>query len=87
MTTRVFRGGGFTKDYLYLRGFRDILRYFAQHGQFDELLIGKTSLQYAGTLREMIERKLLLPPKHKTQAFVNPSNNDVTLNYVVAGIG
>ncbi|NNE54994.1 MAG: DUF1704 domain-containing protein, partial [Flavobacteriales bacterium] len=28
ITTRVFRGGGFTKDYLYLRGFRDVHKFW-----------------------------------------------------------
>ncbi|MCK4663222.1 MAG: flavohemoglobin expression-modulating QEGLA motif protein [Bacteroidales bacterium] len=86
LTTRVYRGGGFTKDFLYLRGFRDLLKYYKSGESLDNLLIGKTSIKYISTINEMIERKLILPPKFKTFAFENPSVDDPIINYLVEGI-
>ncbi|MDC2890717.1 DUF1704 domain-containing protein [Psychrosphaera sp. G1-22] len=40
ITTRVYRGGGFTKDHLYLRGFIDIVT-MAENGEPIEDSIGR----------------------------------------------
>ncbi len=86
LAARVFRGGGFTKDYLYLRGFRDVWHYFKSGKSLTNLLIGKTSLDYVDILKEMIDRRIILPPKYKTSVFENPANGHDTLNYVISGI-
>jgi len=86
LAARVFRGGGFTKDYLYLRGFRDVWHYYKAGKPLASLLIGKTSLTHVDTLKEMIDRRILLPPAHKTSVFENPSADHDTLNYVISGI-
>ncbi len=86
MTTRVFRGGGFTKDFLYLKGFRYILNYYMEGNPLENLLIGKTSLGYISTLNELVERKLLFPPKFKTQAFVRPGNINPIMKYLITSI-
>jgi len=86
LAARVFRGGGFTKDYLYLRGFRDVWHYFKSGKSLTNLLIGKTSLDYMDILKEMIDRRIILPPKYKTSVFENPANGHDTLNYIISGI-
>jgi uncharacterized protein (TIGR02421 family) len=86
LTTRIYRGGGFTKDYLYLRGFRDILRYYRAGKNLNHLLIGKTSLAYADLIQEMIERRMLKPPKYLTLCFKNPQTDNSILNYLVNGL-
>lgn len=86
MVSRIYRGGGFTKDYLYLRGFRDLLKFREAGYSLEPLLIGKTSLAYVSLLNEMIERKLLFPPKYKTIAFADPKPQDPILQYIISGI-
>ncbi|MDW7690514.1 flavohemoglobin expression-modulating QEGLA motif protein [Flammeovirgaceae bacterium SG7u.111] len=86
LTARIFRGGGFTKDYLYLRGFRNVLLYYLEGHSLDNLLIGKTSLQYIDTLNSLVERKILLPPKYKTTAYEQPVENSEILNFIISGI-
>lgn len=86
MTARVFRGGGFTKDYLYLRGFRDILQLYKSQQNLRNLLIGKTSVQYLPTINELIERKILLPPKHITHSLVHAQPLNPIIQYVIDGI-
>ncbi|NBC81896.1 MAG: flavohemoglobin expression-modulating QEGLA motif protein [Bacteroidetes bacterium] len=85
-TARVYRGGGFTKDFLYLRGFRDILNYYQENGKLDSLLVGKTSLKYVDTINEMIDRKLLNKPSYITKAFEKPNPADELISFVVKSI-
>jgi uncharacterized protein (TIGR02421 family) len=86
LTVRVFRGGGFTKDYLYLSGFRDIVALHRSRN-ITPLLVGKTGLQSLDTLASLIERGILQSPTHLTPALsmsADPSNP--LLDYLVASI-
>ncbi len=86
LTTRVFRGGGFTKDYLYLAGFRDIVR-LARQRDISPLLTGKVSAPYLQTLDELIERKIVEPPTHLSAYRKGlASSKSETLNYLVSCI-
>ena len=86
ITARIFRGGGFTKDYLYLTGFRDVLKYYMENNDLTNLLVGKTSLQYKNLITEMIDRKLISAPRYKTRAFVNPAPPDPIIEYILRGL-
>ena len=59
---RVFRGGGLTKDAIYLRGLRDLLAYLANDGALDPLLIGKVSLERLPLVEELLYRQLFVRP-------------------------
>jgi uncharacterized protein (TIGR02421 family) len=83
MTARIYRGGGFTKDHLYLKGFKDILNYYNEGNDVMSLLIGKTSLKYQPLIDEMIERKIFLPPKYKTHSFVHPQKPNPIVKYIL----
>lgn len=88
MCTRAYRGGGFTKDHLYLRGFRKVLRMWRRGEDLSALLIGKCSLEWQDTLDEMISRELLAPPTHVPKAFAKTSleQNNPIYDYIVTGI-
>ncbi|MEE4197170.1 MAG: flavohemoglobin expression-modulating QEGLA motif protein [Bacteroidales bacterium] len=86
MTARIYRGGGFTKDHLYLKGFKDILKYYHEGNDILPLLIGKTSLKYQPVINEMIERKIFLPPKYKTRSFVNPQQPNPIVKYILESL-
>lgn len=88
ITTRIFRGGGFTKDYLYLAGFVEILKAYDQGKDLKPLLVGKTSMDFYTTLSEMIERELIYGPKYETKSFIKPSNQqqDPIYNYIISGL-
>ncbi len=62
MATRVFRGGGFTKDVVYLRGLVDLLRHLAGGNDLEPLLIGKVALGHADLMEELSWRQVLKPP-------------------------
>ncbi len=53
------RGGGFTKDYIYLKGFIKVYNHYIEGKSFEELLIGKTSIEYIELLNELIGRGII----------------------------
>jgi len=61
ITARVYRGGGFTKDFLYLRGLRMALQQF-KTCDISPLFVGKTSFEYLDIINELVQRKMIDPP-------------------------
>jgi uncharacterized protein (TIGR02421 family) len=53
VTTRVFRGGGLTKDVVYLRGLRDLLAYLSEARCYEDLFVGKLALGQLGAVNEL----------------------------------
>ena len=86
VTARVYRGGGFTKDYLYLQGFKEILKLRETEPDFNNLLIGKTSFEYLETINEMIDRKFIEAPRNITLPYINPVQSSDVLNYIISCI-
>lgn len=62
ITTRVYRGGGLTKDAVYLRGFLDLLSYLRDGGKIDLLFIGKIAASHIPLIQELLYRKILHAP-------------------------
>ena len=83
---RVYRSGGFTKDYLYLKGFSEILFLKNNGYNLHNLLIGKTSVRYRELLDELVERNVLSAPIYKTNSFVQPSQINPIMDYLVKGV-
>ena len=49
---RIYRGGGLTKDAVYLRGLLQILRYLREGGELEPLFVGKVAVgPFAADLR------------------------------------
>jgi uncharacterized protein (TIGR02421 family) len=62
IVARAYRGGGFTKDYLYLRGLKDAMAYY-ENENYHGLFIGKTSFDFLNIINELIQRNILSVPK------------------------
>lgn len=71
-TMRIFRGGGLTKDAVYLRGFREILAYLARGGHPTTLLAGKMAVGHAPIVKELLLRQVLRPPPLQPRYLDNP---------------
>ncbi|NOU50474.1 flavohemoglobin expression-modulating QEGLA motif protein [Pseudoalteromonas sp. JBTF-M23] len=84
LTARVYRGGGFTKDHLYLKGFRDVLHY-AKLNPLDNLLMGKAGLLDLSVISEIVERGMLPKPQSLFDLTYRSSGNPV-LDFVVGSI-
>jgi uncharacterized protein (TIGR02421 family) len=61
ITVRTFRGGGLTKDAVYLRGLVQLLDYLKNDGDLDPLFVGKIALDQVSVIRELQWRKVLNP--------------------------
>lgn len=63
LAMRVFRGGGFTKDVVYLRGLIDVLEYLQAGENIDHLYVGKIGLQHVEIVDELLWRQIFQPPR------------------------
>ena len=61
ITLRIFRGGGLTKDAVYLRGLIALLQYLREGGKIDLLFVGKVATDHIPIIRELQLRKILRP--------------------------
>jgi len=86
ITTRVYRGGGFTKDYLYLKGLHHILNAYETNPDFINLLCGKVSLDYLPIISRLIEKNYLVKPKLITPSIAAPSENDAIRQFIAHAI-
>ena len=59
ITMRVYRGGGLTKDAIYLRGLLAILAYVKKGGDLKPLLVGKLAVEHIPIIKELRYRKVL----------------------------
>ncbi len=58
---RVFRGGGLTKDAVYLRGLVEVLNYIGSGGDIETLFVGKMGPEHVSIIRELQWREVLRP--------------------------
>lgn len=62
ITTRVFQGGGFMKDIIYLKGLVQVKDYIMQGGDLTSLLAGKFAIEHVDIIKELTDRKIMKPP-------------------------
>lgn len=88
IVTRVFRGGGFTKDYLYLSGFVKVLKIWQKGTDLSPLLVGKTNIEFYDLIVEMIDREMIEKPKFITKSFLNPKLEQTLgiYGYILSGL-
>lgn len=58
---RLYRGGGYVKDSIYLRGLQSVLDYVANGGHLETLLVGKVATEHAPIIEELQRRRVLNP--------------------------
>ncbi len=85
LSVRVHRSGGFTKDYLYLRGVSEALRLY-KDCDISSLYVGKTGFAYLGIINELIERELIAKPQFVPEYLAKPEFVSDILNYLVSSI-
>ena len=56
---RIFRGGGFTKDAVYLAGLRDLLAFLGEGGAIEPLYVGKIGARHVPIVEELALRGVL----------------------------
>lgn len=63
VTIRVYRGGGFVKDFIYLRGLLTVMDYLRRGGELEPLFVGKIAAEHIPIVKELQSRKVLDPPR------------------------
>lgn len=74
VTLRIFRGGGLTKDAVYLRGVTAIARYLREGGALEPLFVGKIAADHVPIVQELQWRKVLRQPPLMPRYMESPAS-------------
>jgi uncharacterized protein (TIGR02421 family) len=85
LAVRVHRSGGFTKDYLYLRGV-SIAYNLNKSTDISNLYIGKTGFDSLGIINEMISREMISSPVYLPVYLTKSKSHSAILDYLMASI-
>jgi len=72
ISMRTYRGGGLTKDMVYLRGLSEMLDYLRGGGDLDPLFVGKIATDHIPLIRELRLRQVLKTPPLKPTYLDDP---------------
>ena len=86
ITVRAHRGGGFTKDYLYLSGLKKVFDYFQEGKDLSLLLTGKVSLEHVETIEYLIEKGYAVNAKYYTDSYLNNDNKSKTVDFILKNL-
>ena len=86
ITVRVHRGGGFTKDYLYLSGLKKIFDLYEDGADLNVFLTGKVSLEYSSQIALLQEMGLAIEPKHITDSYHKNSNTNSKVDFILKNL-
>jgi uncharacterized protein (TIGR02421 family) len=73
ITMRIYRGGGLTKDAVYLRGLLQILRYLREGGELEPLYLGKVASTHLPLIAELRHRDIVKPPVLRPRYLLDPT--------------
>ena len=86
ITLRVHRGGGFTKDWLYLSGFQKVFNYALENNDLNILLTGKSSLEYIPVIKHLQNLKLATRSKYFTDSYMSNNNYNKNLDFILKSL-
>lgn len=73
VAVRARRGGGLTKDAVYLRGLRDLVDYLHDDGALSALYMGKFALSHLVVLHQLVDEGWVRPPAMLPRWFDEPA--------------
>ena len=83
ITLRAHRGGGFTKDRLYLSGLKKIYRRYKKGDSMDLLLTGKVALDYENQIKYLQSLGLARDITHRNVVFGQKMSDNKTLDFIL----
>ncbi|RKN81247.1 flavohemoglobin expression-modulating QEGLA motif protein [Ulvibacterium marinum] len=83
ITLRAHRGGGFTKDHLYLSGLRKIYKRYSKQKSMDVLLAGKVTLEREKDIEHLFDLGLAKKITHTNLAYGQNLNKNKTLDFIL----
>lgn len=85
-TVRAYRGGGFTKDYLYLTGLKKIYNYYKSGKDLSILLTGKVSLEFADDIQYLMDNNYAVSSKFITDSYTENKNQNKTIDFILENL-
>lgn len=85
ITSRMFQGGGFLKDIIYLKGLVKLRDHLANGGELEPLLAGKFALKHVNVIKDLTDRGLVQPAKLRPRYFED-KNFDKRLKKLSKGL-
>ena len=86
ITLRVHRGGGFTKDFLYLTGLKKVYDYYKENNDLGLLLTGKVTLEDVSIIKKLMDMGLAVPNIHKTDSYSENRNTNTKLDFILSNL-
>lgn len=86
ITLRAYRGGGFTKDRLYLSGLIKIYQKYRRNEDLELLITGKVSLDYENELAYLKSLGLVVKPVHRSIPLTQNENKNETLRFILGNL-
>ncbi|MRH99565.1 DUF1704 domain-containing protein [Kriegella sp. EG-1] len=86
ITMRAHRGGGFTKDRLYLSGLVKIFNRYINNQSMDNLLTGKVSMDYENVILTLYNLGLASKITYHNNAFLSCLNTNSTLELILKNL-
>lgn len=86
ISTRAHRGGGLTKDYLYLSGLKKIFDFYHSGEDLSPLLTGKVCIEHLDTIKYLTNKGYAVKPKHFTDAYSDNLNTDKTVEFILKNL-
>lgn len=86
VTLRVHRGGGFTKDFLYLTGLKKVYDYYYDNGNMNTLLTGKVTLESIPVIERLQDLGLANESLHLTDSFGENNNTNKKMDFILRNL-
>ena len=86
VSVRVHRGGGFTKDYLYLTGLKKIYSHHKNGNDLNPLLTGKVTLEYKDSIEYLIKNGFAQHSKFITDSYTSNSNTNDKIAFILQNL-
>lgn len=86
ITLRVHRGGGFTKDALYLSGLKKVYRRYQKGASLDLMMMGKCSLKYEKTIAHLMDQGLAVSSPYRSSSFHKNLNSNPTVDFILQNL-
>jgi hypothetical protein len=86
ITLRAHRGGGFTKDHLYLTGLKKVYNYHQKNESLDPLLTGKVSLEKVDIIQTWMHDGLSDAITYRNFEFTTNNNDNSKLDFILQNL-
>ncbi len=86
ITLRAHRGGGFTKDHLYLTGLKKVYNLYQDGASLENILAGKVTLEKESLINNWKKDGLANDNRYKNFAFENNENMNSKLDFILQNL-